>query len=93
MSIVIIILLAAVIVIFGCRLGEQWHLKSHQWRRIGWYAFGLLCLLLVGLWLSGQSGNEIAAYAFGIAIMLVLLLMLLLGLGLLIGKAIQKFKG
>lgn len=36
-----------------------------------WLGLGLLALLFLGLWASGQMGHESAAYGFGIAMVVV----------------------
>lgn len=68
--------------------------STHETKRsnAGWYGLGLLALLFIGLWASGQAGNEPAAYGFGIAIALALPIMLLVGIASAIGKAMRKRK-
>lgn len=59
----------------------------------GFYVLGALTLLFVGLWVSGQAGNEPAAYGFGIAIGLSLLIIFIVGVASAIGRAIRRRKG
>lgn len=57
-----------------------------------WYGLGLLALLFAGLLISGQLGNETAAYGFGIAFILVTPLIIIVGIAGAIGRALRKRK-
>lgn len=60
--------------------------------RGGWYGLGLLALLFAGLWGSGRSGNEPAAYGFGIAIALAVPAMAVVGIAGALGRFMRKRK-
>ena len=92
MSAVIILVLAAIVTGIAYQRGLRSSPKSKR-SNTGWYGLAVLALLLAGLWLSGQAGNEAAAYGFGIAIALALPLMLLVGVASAIGRAVQKRRG
>jgi hypothetical protein len=92
MSTALVIILAAIIagIAFTRSYGSTVEAKRSN---AGWYGLGILALLFAGLLISGQAGNEPAAYGFGIALSLALPIMLLAGLASAIGRAVRKRKG
>lgn len=92
MSAALVLVLAAIVTGIAYLRGLRSSAKAKR-SNTGWYGLAVLALLLAGLWLSGQAGNEAAAYGFGIAIALALPLMLLVGVASAIGRAVQKRRG
>jgi len=89
---VAILVLASVIAVAGYVHG----LRSSAGKRrskAGFYGLGLLAFLLAGLLISGQAGNDPAAFGFGIAVSLALPGMLLFGIFSAIGQAIRNRSG
>lgn len=72
MSAAIVLVLAAIVSGIAYLRGLRSTPKAKR-SNTGRYGLAVLALLLAGLWLSGQAGNEAAAYGFGIAIALALL--------------------
>lgn len=92
MSAAIVLVLAAIVSGIAYLRGLRSTPKAKR-SNTGRYGLAVLALLLAGLWLSGQAGNEAAAYGFGIAIALALPIMLLVGVASAIGRAVQKRRG
>jgi len=92
MSAAIAIILAAIIAGIAYVRGLR-SIPDARRTNTGWHGLGILVLLFAGLWVSGQAGNEPAAYGFGIAISLALPIMLLLGVASAIGRAMGKRNG
>ena len=92
MAVAIVVVLAAVIAGIAYAHGFRSNAETKR-SNAGWYGLGVLALLFAGLWVSGQAGNEPAAYGFGLAMMLALPIMLLVGIASAIGRAMRKRKG
>ena len=92
MSVALFLVLAAIVTRIAYLRGLRSTTKAKR-SNAGWYGLAVLALLFAGLWVSGQAGNEAAAYGFGIAIALALPLMLLVGVVSAIGRAVQKRRG